>query len=65
MRKGFTLFEVLVSLIILSIVLVSISKLLIENDNLNIYQQLQKDENSFILNGLVSDSRSIKYSSKN
>ena len=48
MKTCFTLFEVLVSLIILSIMLISISKLLVDNTNLEVYKKLQKDENSFI-----------------
>lgn len=61
MRKAFTLFEVLVSLVILTILLSTISKLLLENNNLEIYKQLQKDENDFVLDKTISDTEYIKF----
>ena len=59
-KNSFTLFEVLVSLIVLSIVISSISKLTIDNDTTEIYYELQTLENSFISSGVVNQTENIK-----
>ncbi|MEA2049511.1 MAG: prepilin-type N-terminal cleavage/methylation domain-containing protein [Campylobacterota bacterium] len=61
-KNSFTILEVLVSLIILSLVVVSTIKLY-ENNNTNsaIYYQLQNQENEFITTHKVTNSENIIY----
>jgi type II secretory pathway component PulJ len=59
-KKSFTLFEVLLSLIILSIVVSGISRLYIDNDITENYYTLQKMENEFVTTGEVTNTTNIK-----
>ena len=59
-KNGFTLFEVLVSLIVLSMVISSISKLNMNNNTTEIYYELQALENNFISSGVVNQTENIK-----
>lgn len=54
------LFEVVVSLFILSIVFISISKIFIKDSNLDIYKTLQNMQNEFIISGKVTNTDEIK-----
>jgi prepilin-type N-terminal cleavage/methylation domain-containing protein len=58
--RGFTLLEVLVSLIILSVMVLSITKLYIKDDTIEVYSELQKIENYYIENKSIISSENIK-----
>jgi|GEM_PF-2369925 len=60
-KKAFTLFEVLISLVILGVVLASVSKLFVKNDDIKIYYELQKIENNYIETKTIQDSENIKF----
>jgi prepilin-type N-terminal cleavage/methylation domain-containing protein len=60
-KRAFTLFEVLISLVILGIVLSSISKLFIKNDSIKTYYELQDIENNYIENKTIQNSENIKF----
>jgi len=64
-KKSFTLFEVLVALIILGIVLSAILKLFNSNDNIETYYELQTKENQYFESGMVEQSEKIKLQIKN
>ena len=57
---AFTLFEVLVSLVILSVVMISLTKLYKNDDTVQTYYELQKIENNYIENGTIIPSENIK-----
>ncbi len=59
--KSFSLFETLISLIILSIVISGFSKVLTSNNSYQIYKDLQESENSFYLTGQITNSDEIKF----
>ena len=59
-KNSFTLFEVLVSLIILSVVISGISKLFVNNNTNKIYYELQDIENNYIENNKVNNTNNIK-----
>lgn len=61
MKKGFTLFEVLVSLVIFAIVLSGIQKLFVDHDTIPTYYELQKIENNYIQTGTVIQSEKIQF----
>ena len=52
--NSFTLIETLISLIIVSILLSGFSKLISNDSNYLVYQNLQKAQNEFILNGTIT-----------
>jgi hypothetical protein len=60
-KKSYTIFEVIISLIIFSIVLSSMQKLFIDNNTIPIYYELQNLENEFILTNKVHDTKDIKF----
>jgi len=60
-KRAFTLFEVLISLVILGVVLASVSKLFVKNDDIKIYYELQKIENNYIETKTIQDSENIKF----
>ncbi len=62
-NKAFTLFEVLVSLIILSVLMFSLMKLFIKDDKIQIYYELQNIENNYIKTGHIDNSKNIKLKS--
>lgn len=59
-KKGFTLFEVIISLVIFSIVLMSLLRLNQNENNLQTYYKLQALENEYIQTGSVESTQSIK-----
>ncbi|MEA3497985.1 MAG: prepilin-type N-terminal cleavage/methylation domain-containing protein [Campylobacterota bacterium] len=59
-KNSFTLFEVLISFVILSVVISGISKLFSGNDTNNNYYKLQKIENNYIENNTIINSDNIK-----
>ena len=62
-KNSFTIFEVLVSLVILSIVVSNISKLYSQKDTSKTYYELQNMENEFISTNKVSSTQNIKIKS--
>lgn len=64
-KKGFTLFEVLISLVILGVVLTSVSKIFVNNDDIEIYYELQKIENTYIETKTIQNSENIKLKHNN
>jgi len=58
--RAFTLFEVLVSLVILSVMMLSLTKLYKEDDSIQIYYQLQSIENSYIETDTIINTENIK-----
>ena len=60
-KKGFTLFEVLISLVILGVVLASVSKIFVKNDDIKTYYELQKIENNYIETKTIQNSENIKF----
>jgi len=62
--RAFTLFEVLISLVILSITISGISKLFNSNNNIETYYSLQHLENEFISSQTIKETSSIKFNTK-
>ena len=62
--KAFTLLEVLISLVILGVVLASVSKLFVKNNDTEIYYELQKIENNYIETKTIQNSQNIKFQSQ-
>jgi Tfp pilus assembly protein PilV len=60
LKKSFSLFETLISLIILSIVISGFSVLFTTNISYQTYQELQKIENNFYLHNTVTNNGKIK-----
>ncbi len=60
-KSAFTMFEVIISLVILSIVLSSILKLFTTQNNTKIYIELHHHQNNFTSTGKISDSENIKF----
>jgi len=58
--KAFTLFEVLVSLVILSVLMLSLTKLYTGDDTIQRYYELQSIENHYIETHTIKDSENIK-----
>ena len=63
-KKAFTLFEVLISLVILGVVLASVSKLFVKNNDVEIYYELQKIENNYLETKTIQNSENIKFQSQ-
>ena len=59
-KKAFTLFEVLVSLIILSVMMISVTKIYTKNDTIQRYYELQNIENNYIETKTVFNTQNIK-----
>lgn len=59
-NKAFTLFEVLVSLVILSVLMMSLTKLYTSDDTIQRYYELQNIENSYIENKIITNTENIK-----
>lgn len=60
-KKSFTLFEVLISLVLLSLVISITLKLFNSNDNVEIYYQLQDIENRYNESGVINQNEKIKF----
>ena len=60
-KKSFTLFEVLVSLIILGVVLTLVLKIFNSNDNIKVYYELQTIENNYNESGTIKQSEKIQF----
>jgi len=60
-KKAFTLFEILISLVILGVALTSISKIFVKNDDIKIYYELQNIENNYIETKTIQNSENIKF----
>lgn len=58
--RGFTLFEVLVSLVILSVMMLSLTKLYTGDDTIQTYYELQSIENGYIETHTITNSEKIK-----
>jgi prepilin-type N-terminal cleavage/methylation domain-containing protein len=58
--KGFTLFEVLISLVILGVILSAVSRLHFANDSMEVYYTLQKIENTYIETKAIVNTKNIK-----
>ena len=63
-KKGFTLFEVLVSLIILGVILLSIMKFYTQNKEIEIYSELQTIENIYTEHKTISNTQNVILNSK-
>ncbi len=62
-KKSFTLFEVLVSLVILSVVISGVAKLYTKKETVTTYYELQNMENEFVSTGKVTNTTQIKIKS--
>lgn len=62
-KKAFTLFEVIVSLVVLSVALLMVSKLFVQTNHIEIYTQLQEAQNDYYENGVIYKSDTIKFQS--
>lgn len=60
-KNSFTLFEVLISLVILSVVLLNINNIFLFSDTTQTYIELVEQENQFVQNGSVSDTSNLKF----
>jgi len=60
-KKSFTLFEVLVSLIILGIVLSLVLKIFNRDNNIETYYKLQSIENQYFESGVIEQSEQIQF----
>jgi len=58
--KAFTLFEVLISLVILSVMMLSLTKFYTKDDTVSIYYELQSIENNYIENKTIQSGENIK-----
>ncbi len=58
-KQSFTLFEVLISLVILGVVLSSITKLFKSTNDIDTYSKLQFIENEYIEKGTISYDKEI------
>lgn len=58
--KAFTLFEVLISLVILSVMMLALTKLYTKDDAIDTYYELQRIENNYIENKTIQSSENIK-----
>jgi len=58
--KAFKLFEVLVSLVILSVMMFSLTKIYTQDDTIEKYYELQSIENHYIETHTIKDSENIK-----
>jgi len=58
--RSFTLFEVLVSLVILSVLILSLTKLYTQDDNIQTYYELQDTENKYIESSILITTKNIK-----
>jgi len=61
LKKSFSLFETLISLIILSIVISGFSVLFTTNISYQTYQELQKIENKFYMDNTIINNGKIKF----
>jgi prepilin-type N-terminal cleavage/methylation domain-containing protein len=59
-KKGFTLFEVIISFVILSVVLISLIRLNHNENYLQVYYKLQFLENKYVESGMIESSETIK-----
>ena len=57
--KAFTLFEVLVSLVILSVMMLSIIKIYTQDDTIETYYELQNIENTYIETNTIPYTKNI------
>jgi len=64
-KKSFTLFEVLVSLVILGVVLTFLLKLFSTNDNIDTYYELQTIENQYSETSTINQSEKIQFQTQN
>ncbi len=60
-KNAFTLFEVILSLFILSVTLTSVSKIFVQSDSYEIYNKLVVMENSFTKNKTVENTGDIVF----
>ena len=60
-KNSFTLFEILISLVILAIVLSGIQKLFVNNNSISVYYELQKLENDFVSDEIIGETDNIKF----
>ncbi len=60
-KTAFTLFEVLISLILFAIVLTTLSKIFIQNDDIEVYYELQNIENTYRETKTIQNSENIKF----
>jgi len=60
-KASFTLFEVLVSLIILSITISGISKLFKTSSDIEVYYELIDAQNNFAQFNFINDTKNIKF----
>ncbi len=60
-KNSFTLFEILISLILLSIIISGISKLFVNDDYNSKYNELQIIENNYIEHKVINNSENIKF----
>jgi len=60
-KNSFTLFEVLISLIIFSVAISSLQNIFIVHDDYEIYKELQMCENGFEEDGVVPQSDKIRF----
>lgn len=59
-NRGFTLFEVLVSLVILSVLMLSLTKIYTQDDTIEVYYELQNIENNYIETNTIISSEKIQ-----
>ncbi|WP_412725044.1 prepilin-type N-terminal cleavage/methylation domain-containing protein [Arcobacter sp. 15-2] len=64
MKKGFTLLEVLVSLVILGVILLSIMRFYTKNNDIEIYSELQTIENIYTEHKTISNTQNVILNSK-
>ena len=60
-KNSFTLFEILISLVIFAIVLSGVQKLFVDNNSISTYYDLQKLENDFISTKTIGETPNIKF----
>ena len=61
MNRGFTLFEVILSLLILSLSLGVVTRLFVDDNQYLYYSQLVNMENDFLENGKIESKELIKF----
>ncbi|MEA2019267.1 MAG: prepilin-type N-terminal cleavage/methylation domain-containing protein [Campylobacterota bacterium] len=60
-KNSFTLFEILISLVIFAIVLSGVQKLFVDDNAISIYYELQELENDFTSTKTIGETSNIKF----
>lgn len=60
-KEAFTLFEVLISLVLFAVMLSAIVKIYVNDDTATTYYKLQQIQNDYINNGTIKKDKDIEF----